>query len=1137
MDRFQLRRDSLERWESENPILLEGEIGLVLDTKSFKIGDGIHNWNDLDYSSDPTIVQDTGISESAIMSQKAVSWKFLADKSFSGRVSIDPNMLVDITAESAYNGYKKSDRYDAAWFQVMEDSGTISVTGATVRLMACFSSLEPVADSYIGTIFNNQTILAGTKLIIIDLERVNNEGKYPAYVDLVVTTDSTGATRKQVTDVEDEVEVIRISNGINDQLLGTEMLRNSCVRQSFITNIDYTTEHADGYYNTNIKGIRSNPNYNSYEYDMTSYVGKFLHFKTLSSGTMWGIVFLDANDNILTQLYQSFSTGEGTPFSNAIDNDVLVPWGAARVFVNWAKSTAYPVSVYYDSGERTSCRYDIVPVNLKVRDLATRIGEPVVMLNHLIQLGGTGAGPNGNIIPSNNKAFDIAFLKLNPETVSPVRLECNYPVYYWCWYRTDEINATNYIGANKTGITLAGATYCVLLFKTSEIANKQGYNNLRVYNQKGTLIDHDFALRKLTYTSLPSVETISGSWINPRGTVSTNQYFRYVRFDIPDIGQDYALTSSIGSNTSLYLLNFYDAENNFLSNLFYVESPSGCPLVQKKNTPFKCPVGTAYVLVNCRIQAPEQEPSVSIINCGDYYNLQSLYSDDKLMKVHVYNVIGKNGNNLFYVRTKYNEAKDIIMLYYTNNNGLISPNAAYIGANTLPDNQIMTSTYSVSSHGDSTAPLFTMKEYWHLFAQHGYVIPTLANSVNMTSADVGALWQDQLCRQYNIGSVTTSTIQLLPVVTRGSVEGTDSRSWKDPTGPAITSLTHVSGGVVTTPITTVTSLATTQLRPIMKSYNRKMIADGMNITESGDYYCDEFQVSESQIGYDPAWVDTWYPTPVLTGVPEMARFTWSYNFKGATCGVNTTIDIRRKVEAASYGATQQQTFFDKGDYKAMFLIPKAAAQAGVELDKPFNSPLSSSRTYMFYRNSSYLKDIDKPIDRLIGYLYNPSTNDYLVGMAAGLSIVSGDTIPEKRNINIPVASNTSDRHNRLGSFSPSNTNKFYIAAVNSSPFADDNYNFPNTYFKEINYYVSYFDPSENIGQVYWYKDGSDYVIYAHCQSIQDRIPLKLPLFMEGLNVEIVEKTDGTTLHTNTIQNGNLFVSYTDEANYIVLKTK
>lgn len=42
--------------------------------------------------------------------------------------------------------------------------------------------------------------------------------------------------------------------------------------------------------------------------------------------------------------------------------------------------------------------------------------------------------------------------------------------------------------------------------------------------------------------------------------------------------------------------------------------------------------------------------------------------------------------------------------------------------------------------------------------------------------------------------------------------------------------------------------------------------------------------------------------------------------------------------------------------------------------------------------------------------------------------------------------------------------------------------------------------------------------------------------MEGLSLEIVEKTDGATLLTETIQNAKFYVSYTNDANYIVLKT-
>ena len=47
-DRIQLRRDTKARWEQYNPVLLEGEMGLVTDNlNECKIGDGEHSWNDL----------------------------------------------------------------------------------------------------------------------------------------------------------------------------------------------------------------------------------------------------------------------------------------------------------------------------------------------------------------------------------------------------------------------------------------------------------------------------------------------------------------------------------------------------------------------------------------------------------------------------------------------------------------------------------------------------------------------------------------------------------------------------------------------------------------------------------------------------------------------------------------------------------------------------------------------------------------------------------------------------------------------------------------------------------------------------------------------------------------------------------
>ena len=46
---IQLRRGLAVDWSANDPILAQAEIGVELDTRKFKIGDGIHNWNSLSY--------------------------------------------------------------------------------------------------------------------------------------------------------------------------------------------------------------------------------------------------------------------------------------------------------------------------------------------------------------------------------------------------------------------------------------------------------------------------------------------------------------------------------------------------------------------------------------------------------------------------------------------------------------------------------------------------------------------------------------------------------------------------------------------------------------------------------------------------------------------------------------------------------------------------------------------------------------------------------------------------------------------------------------------------------------------------------------------------------------------------------
>lgn len=1031
------------------------------------------------------------------------------DMAYSGYLSVDLGHLYSFAGGTG--NYMASSSWDAITLRIYKPTGKLEVHGATVAHFIFFD--EPrIKSTYLA---NNTTgiIPAGAKLCIMDLQKAANPD---GYANLRVRQDGSGADQNELfnisqTSLQIASDVYGMAVKFDDQ--------------------DVTPAPVIGQWFNPNAGLVTNVNYKYYKLDVSGYEGKVLHVYTHTSGTMWSLSLTKENDVVIAK-YRTAGDPE------KIDKMVYVPIGAKYLYVN--AQVAYTGAFIKTTKAELNTNYiDFAPVALKMRDVATYISRPLLIRDHFGQLSGD-ADDNGNIYPSGN--FDIAIIRLLSKKQLVV---AGAPVYSFMYYSSDDLKNETYLGANTTGNYIAGAEYCLLLFRKSDIPNGITYNQIFV-EQDGTVTKNADVLMKTELQTIEQISDTPGQWINSTGGVSTNANFHYTRFDITDVLSKYLVSSGVGGSTTLSLVHYYDASNNWLGSQYPVQTPAGGSATIT-DQPLAIPTGTAYILVNAN---NANFPTLKLRYKGEYFDFQQMENDiadikggKKLIKLHLYGTEPANNSDVFYLRAQYNDTKDIALAYYINGNGILSPRAAYVGLNTLTDAALMASANLVSSHSDSTAPLFQMQLYWHLFAQHGYVIPVVPNTGNLTTADIGALWKDQLDRQYNIGNVVGSSIYLLPVITRGA-EDEDTRGWKTPLNPVITSLTHISGGVVTTPFS-VASQTATQLRPIMSHDNRKFYIDGRELTEAGDYEGNDFTVSESQTGYDPATVNTWFPTPGvigqpdLTGALEMARFTWSYNFKGAQCCVNTTIDIRRKVEAQSYGATQQQTFVDNGSYKAMFMIPKAAnASNGTVLEKPFNSPALTSTGYSFFRNATYLKDVDKPIDRLIAMLHNPNDNTYLVGMAAGLSLVSGETVPTKRNANIPIATDTSNEHQRLGSFSPSNTNKFYIAAVNTAPFADDNYNFPNTYFKEINYYVSYFDPAANPGQLYWYKDGNSYVIYSHCQTVQNRVALNLPEFMEGLSVEIVEQTDNAVLLTETIQNGKLFVSYnTDDANYIVLRTK
>lgn len=80
--RILLRRDTSANWETNNPILSLGEPGVETDTLRVKLGDGVSNWQTLDYAisldfadlqNTPTTVAGYGITDALSLDALSVN--------------------------------------------------------------------------------------------------------------------------------------------------------------------------------------------------------------------------------------------------------------------------------------------------------------------------------------------------------------------------------------------------------------------------------------------------------------------------------------------------------------------------------------------------------------------------------------------------------------------------------------------------------------------------------------------------------------------------------------------------------------------------------------------------------------------------------------------------------------------------------------------------------------------------------------------------------------------------------------------------------------------------------------------------------------------------------------------------------
>lgn len=152
-DRIQPRRDTAARWAAANPVLLEGEWGVVTDSPSqYKIGDGVTAWNDLPLRGyDGTLVQTTGNGTQTVMSQKATTEAISATEQRIGEEITD--LSAEVSGVSAEIYGVQQDLVGTIQEGNINNGGGISSSSAYFHMLYDLSALDKSLTIHVETTY------------------------------------------------------------------------------------------------------------------------------------------------------------------------------------------------------------------------------------------------------------------------------------------------------------------------------------------------------------------------------------------------------------------------------------------------------------------------------------------------------------------------------------------------------------------------------------------------------------------------------------------------------------------------------------------------------------------------------------------------------------------------------------------------------------------------------------------------------------------------------------------------------------------------------------------------------------------------------------------------------------------------
>lgn len=186
--KIQIRNDTAANWKAANPVLLKGEVGIEIDTRKMKVGDGISQWTALKYISDDIVIANTNPTDTDTDHDVGEFWVNQAEKTLYVLISTSATAAIWKRIPTAEELVVVAEAQVA---QKLKEARTISIVGDATGA----TTFDGSADASITLILQNTGAAAGTFTKVT----VNEKGLI-TQTELLTPDDIPALTLAKITD-------------------------------------------------------------------------------------------------------------------------------------------------------------------------------------------------------------------------------------------------------------------------------------------------------------------------------------------------------------------------------------------------------------------------------------------------------------------------------------------------------------------------------------------------------------------------------------------------------------------------------------------------------------------------------------------------------------------------------------------------------------------------------------------------------------------------------------------------------------------------------------------------------------------------------------------------------------------------